>query len=122
MRLPYGHRLREVEQMTQVGSENVSAAPAIEKVMTLSQSEYAKSITAFAGQQAGQAAATGEPVVLAVGKGQAVITFAKIAGFSFSGLVELPRARVVIEFNDVCKADADDLLRRFDIAFQRGGG
>ena len=108
--------------MTQFGSESMTASPPIEKVMTLSQSEYAKSITAFAGQQAGQAAATGEPVVLVVGNGQAVITFAKIDGFSFSGLVELPRARVVIEFKDVCKADADDLLRRFDIAFQRGGG
>lgn len=108
--------------MTQVAPYSNGAGIIVEKVMTLSQSEYAKSITAFAGEAAGQAAARGEPVTLPAGAGQAIITFSKIKGFSFSGLVELPRARVVLEFKDVQQTEADELLRRFDIAFQRGGG
>ncbi len=108
--------------MTLAAPDSNGAGIIVEKVMTLSQSEYAKSITAFAGEAAGQAAGRGEPVTLPTGTGQAIITFSKIKGFSFSGLLELPRARVVLEFKDVQQAEADELLRRFDIAFQRGGG
>ncbi len=108
--------------MHEAAPDGRGAGIVVEKVMTLSQSEYVKSITAFAGEAAGQAAAKGEPVKLPAGTGEAVITFTKIKGFSFSGLVELPRAQVVIEFKNVEQVEADDLLSRFDIAFQRGGG
>lgn len=108
--------------MSDAAPDSAGTGIVIEKVMTLSQSEYAKSISAFAGEAAGQAAARGEPVTLPAGAGEVTITFTKIDGFSFSGLLELPRARVVLTFNNVQQAAADELLHRFDIAFQRGGG
>lgn len=94
----------------------------IEKVMTLSQSEYAKSIGAFAGPAAAEAALRGDPVMIGVGKGRVVVTFEKIEGFSFGGLVEMPRARVLIVMDDVEADEAAAFMRRFDISFQRGGG
>ena len=98
-----------------------SAGP-IEKVMTLSQSEYSKSIGAFAGEAAAATALRGDPVTLDVGAGQVVITFTKVEGFSFGGLVEMPRARIVIQLNGVEPVEAEAFLRRFDLSFQRGGG
>ncbi|MBU1213425.1 MAG: hypothetical protein KJ587_19485 [Alphaproteobacteria bacterium] len=94
----------------------------IEKVMTLSQSEFAKSIGAFAGEAAALAARRGDPVALDIGGGRVVITFTKIDGFSFGGLVEMPRARVLIHLNGVEPTEAEAFMRRFDISFQRGGG
>lgn len=108
-------------EMTRPAKSNV-ATTSLEKVMTLSQSEFAKSVAAFAGEAAGQAAARGEVVRVSLGEGEVTISFAKIEGFSFGGLVEMPRARVVIQFKDVSESDATEFMRRFDIAFQRGGG
>ncbi|MEQ8823664.1 MAG: hypothetical protein RIC14_04750 [Filomicrobium sp.] len=102
--------------------QNQNGAGVIEKIMTLSQAEYAKSISAFAGDEAGKVAATGAPVVVPVGSASATITFTKIQGFSFSGLIDMPRARVEIDLSAVSPADSDAFLRQFDIAFQRGGG
>jgi len=94
----------------------------IEKVMTLSQSEFAKSIGAFAGEVAAATAMRGDPVALDVGGGRVVITFTKIDGFSFGGLVEMPRARIQIHLDGLAPAEAEAFMRRFDISFQRGGG
>lgn len=99
-----------------------SSEPFVEKVMTLSRAEFASSIAAFAGKEARRAAASGAPVVIPIDGGRATITFTKIEGFSFGGLVEMPRARVVIRFDGVSEWGAAEFLRRFDIAFQRGGG
>ena len=110
--------------MTQVPPATGAAgsAPPIEKLMTLSQSEYSKSIGAFAGEAAAATALRGDPVTLDLGGGQVVITFKKVQGFSFGGLVEMPRARIVINMNGVEPAEASAFMRRFDISFQRGGG
>jgi len=94
----------------------------IEKVMTLSQSEYSKSIGAVANEEAAATALRGDPVTLDIGGGQVVITFEKIEGFSFGGLVEMPRARIVLKMNNVEPTAAAAFMRRFDISFQRGGG
>lgn len=94
----------------------------IEKIMTLSKSEFANSIRAFAGETAAQSASGGGPVVIPMASGEAVISFTPIEGFSFGGLVPMPRARVEISFSGGDKAAAAEFMRRFDIAFQRGGG
>jgi len=94
----------------------------IEKIMTLSPSEFAYSIGAFAGEDAAAAARRGEPVVLATGSGSVAITFTKIDGFMFGGLVEMPRARVVITMDGLTQSEQAAFLRRFDLSFQRGGG
>jgi len=94
----------------------------IEKLMTLSQSEYSKSIGTFAGEEAAATALRGDPVTLDVGGGTVVISFEKVEGFSFGGLVEMPRARIVLKMTGVEQTAADAFIRRFDISFQRGGG
>lgn len=120
-RLPSGLRSPGAEQLADK-NEPAANPRVIEKIMTLSQSEFANSVAAFAGAEAGQTAAAGEPVIIPVGQASAVITFTKIQGFSFGGLVEMPRARVAIDLSNVPPAEAEQFLRRFDIAFQRGGG
>ncbi len=121
MPLLSGRRLQGAEPVS-VPSEPEAERAIVEKIMTLSQSEFANSIAAFAGTEAGQAANAGAPVSIPVGGAAAVITFTKIQGFSFGGLVEMPRARVTIDLTAVPPAEAAAFMRRFDIAFQRGGG
>lgn len=110
--------------MSEAGSAEGSPTPqkSVEKIMTLSQSEFAYSIGTFAGEEAAATARRGEPVVIGVRTGKVVITFTRIEGFSFGGLVEMPRARVVIEMHGLTDDEAGAFLRRFDISFQRGGG
>ena len=54
--------------------------------------------------------------------GQAVITFSPAASVRLGGLLELPRARVTIRFDGGSAQARASFLRRFEIAFQRGGG
>lgn len=54
--------------------------------------------------------------------GQAVIAFAPEQSVRLGGLLELPRARVTIEVTGGSAQAQQQFLRRFDIAFQRGGG
>ena len=54
--------------------------------------------------------------------GQAIITFAPAASVRLGGLLELPRARVTIRFDGGSAQARASFLRRFEIAFQRGGG
>lgn len=109
--------------------------------MTLSAGEFAKSMTAFAGGDVvfadgrarvpvsgsgGHAAAANDRISESVAdgdKGVAEIAFHALPPRRVGGgLLELPQARVTIKFGDVGTAEADAFLRRFDIAFQRGGG
>lgn len=111
------------EDMTPLPPQAVPAAEfTSEKIMTLSQSEFAHSISSFVGQEAGRAAAASGLVKIPIGQGEVAISFTKIEGFSFGGLVEMPRARVEIAFFGVSKTEADAFMRRFEISFQRGGG
>lgn len=102
----------------------MTAAPAnapITKIMTLSEGEFAKSMAAFAG--ADVAIANGRAAVAVNAKGGlAEIAFAPLPPRRVGGLLELPQAKVTITLTDVPAAEADAFLRRFDIAFQRGGG
>ncbi|MCB1513743.1 MAG: hypothetical protein KDJ18_02805 [Hyphomicrobiaceae bacterium] len=95
----------------------------IEKTMTLSAGEFAKSMTAFAGEGV---EISGGRVKMGVGGdtgGSAEIAFEPLPPRRIGGgLLELPQARVTIRFTDVDPGEASVFLRRFDIAFQRGGG
>ncbi len=103
--------------------KDAGAVPdAIEKLMSVSTTEYVKSIEAFAGPVAARTAALGEPVRLEVGGGRAVIAYAPQPGVRLGGLLELPRARVSITFEGLTAGERTGFLRAFDIAFQRGGG
>lgn len=95
--------------------------PVIEKIMTLSAGEFAKSLCAFAG---GDVAFVDGRARLGVGDegGVAEIAYAPLPPRRVGGLLELPQARVTITLTGVSPSAAQAFLRRFDIAFQRGGG
>ena len=93
----------------------------IVKTMTLSAGEFAKSIAAFTG---GDVAITDKRATVVVNDkgGSAEITFEPLPPRRVGGLLELPQARVTITLAKVSAAQLDTFLRRFDLAFQRGGG
>ena len=50
------------------------------------------------------------------------ILFEKIESKVFGGLLVLPRAKVTLTFGNTSPQAQKDFERRFDFAFQRGGG
>ncbi len=92
-----------------------------EKTMTLSVREFANSLAAFAGTDV---TITDGRATIGVNEsgGWAEITYHPLPARRVGGLLELPQARVTIMLTGVPATDAEAFLRRFDIAFQRGGG
>ncbi|MCB1504661.1 MAG: hypothetical protein KDJ47_06750 [Hyphomicrobiaceae bacterium] len=94
----------------------------IEKKMTLTAAEFAKSMAAFVGEQVqivnGRArVSTGENGSVAE------VTYVPLPSRRIGGgLLELPQALVTITLAGMGALDAEAFVRRFDIAFQRGGG
>lgn len=90
----------------------------IEKLMTLSPREFAASLARLlpdAGMDAGD-------VLIALGAGSLRICCEPVAPLVIASMPPLPRARVTLDFKGVAAEDRAAFLRRFDIAFQRGGG
>lgn len=89
----------------------------IEKVMSASREEFVRSLAVLLGMTAPEL-----PARVAVGGGKAIIGYEALPPATLGGLLALPRARVTLSFEGVSRADAAAFLRRFDLAFQRGGG
>lgn len=89
--------------------------------MTLSAVEYAKSLAALAG---GDIAIIDGRATFDLNEhgGAAEITYTPLAPRRVGGLLELPQARVTITLKAVHEKEAETFVRRFEIAFQRGGG
>ena len=64
----------------------------------------------------------GQAAKVAVATGLAHIRYEPLEGVTLGGLLKLPRARVTISFENVTRKDQAAFVRRFDVAFQRGGG
>lgn len=90
----------------------------IEKLMSLTTSEFA----AAASRLVNRDIAPGASVSEALGTGRVAISCAPGASVRLGGLLELPRAVVTISFHDVSDDDREAFMRRFELAFQRGGG
>lgn len=103
--------------MAAAGGED--AAIRVEKTMALSPAEFANSLATLLGRPV---AADGGPVGVSLGRGQVVVSYERMPGVRLGGLLELPRARVVLAFVRVPAADRAAFIARFDVAFQRGGG
>ena len=56
------------------------------------------------------------------GQGTALIRYQSQPGVKLGGLLQIPRAVVTIAFDNASEADRTAFLRRFELAFQRGGG
>ncbi|MBX9926551.1 MAG: hypothetical protein K2Y05_09345 [Hyphomicrobiaceae bacterium] len=87
--------------------------------MSLTLAEFAVSASRLTGRDT----TGGEGVVSLPGGGQAHIACVPVAGVTLGGLLALPRASVTITFTaDTTPASRAAFMKRFDLAFQRGGG
>lgn len=101
------------------GETGARAGMRVEKTMALSRGELNKTLEAFVGA----ALPAGEDSIeLRLGPGVVRLRFEPLAPVRLGGLLELPRARLMIEFRDVGADDQEAFLDRFDLAFRRGGG
>jgi hypothetical protein len=98
-----------------VGREHL--AERLEKLMALTPAEFAGSLAVLHPAWDGAI-----PVAIPSGSGRVSIHFEALPSVRLGGLLELPRARVTLSLEGVSLADRAAFLRRFDMAFQRGGG
>lgn len=96
------------------------SATIIEKTMTLSPGEFEKSLAAFAGDDV--AIIDGATMLDVDGGGCARIAYVPLPPRRVGGLLELPQAQVTITLTGASADAVETFLRRFDTAFQRGGG
>ena len=92
----------------------------VEKLMSLTEQEYTASLQRLIGDNVAEEKKAG--VSVAVGGGVVRIIFEALPMKKLGGLLELPQARVTLCFTNVSKDTRETFLRKFDLAFQRGGG
>jgi hypothetical protein len=91
----------------------------ISKIMSASETEVLSSLAALVGRPV----TTGDlPLTIHLGSGYAQIAVQAITGVRLGKLLELPRCKVSVAFVGTQPQDRAEFLRRFEIAFQRGGG
>lgn len=94
-------------------------AASVTQLMSLSPGEFQKSILAL---DAAAVALTNGHYRLNVPPGQVEIGYAALPSVKLGGLLELPRANVTLAFDGLSGHSREAFLKRFEIAFQRGGG
>jgi hypothetical protein len=90
----------------------------VTKLMSLTPTEFAASASRLLERHV----ASGERVEQALGNGRVTIACEPRPGVRLGGLLDLPRAEVTLMFDGVSAEDRLAFLKRFDLAFQRGGG
>lgn len=96
----------------------MTAPSDIRKLMSCTPAEFAASMVNIGGM-------TERPDgswMGASGGGTALVRYQPQPGVRLGGLLEIPRAVVTITLSGLSDADRISLLRRFEMAFQRGGG
>lgn len=88
------------------------------KLMSLSVSEFADSMAKIGAHQIN---ADGSRR-FDLSPGHVDVNYAPQPSVRLGGLLELPRAVVTINFAGVSDSERAEFLRKFEIAFQRGGG
>ena len=87
--------------------------------MSITRAEFEASLAAL--DPSARLDATGTGPVRA-GTTTATISFEALPKLRLGGLLAMPQARVTIAFDGVAEAERAHFLKRFDLAFQRGGG
>jgi hypothetical protein len=96
-----------------------AAATPIVQTMSISRDEFRKSVLAI---DPSALAVAADRFRLAVPPGHVTIGYAPLPGVRLGGLLDLPRAEVSLDFEGLDAVEQAAFLRRFEIAFQRGGG
>lgn len=94
-------------------------AEQVRKIMSATREEFVQSLAVLLGRTV---AIDELPLRVALGAGSVVIAREPLPGVRLGGLLELPRAAVTLTFDGVGDEARAAFLRRFDVAFQRGGG
>jgi len=102
-----------------MNSGNPGQPERVERLMTLSEREFANSI---GGLLPPGAAVDGGQAVVLLPTGRVTINYEVLPTLRIGPSLELPRLRVVLTFIGAGQTDRDAFLARFDVAFQRGGG
>ncbi len=110
MRWPFGPR-------SVVG--DVETPERVEKLMGLTLADFQRTIGPLTGAPLPAARTTAE---IGVSGGHVVIAYEPRPGLRLSALVEMPLAAVTITFHGLDAPERTAFMRRFDLAFQRGGG
>jgi hypothetical protein len=89
----------------------------VEKTMSLSRAEFERSMRVL-----DPALGPSTHYRLTCGQGHVSITYLELPGVRLGSLLALPRAHLTLAFDATDAAARAAFQRRFDLAFQRGGG
>ncbi|MCB1521219.1 MAG: hypothetical protein KDJ37_11685 [Hyphomicrobiaceae bacterium] len=103
-----------------INRDDATAIIELVKTMTLTRDEFAKSLAAFAGRPVD--IVDGEAELPAGDAGRVAVRFVALPPRRLGGLLLLPQARVTVVLDGLTEPEAAAFLKRFDLAFQRGGG
>jgi hypothetical protein len=99
----------------------------VEKIMTISRAEFEASLSAFAPEAIPHS--DGRWIVshrsldgTALATRPVCISWSALEAVRLGGLLALPSARITLDLQGLSAGEREDFLRRFEIAFQRGGG
>jgi hypothetical protein len=90
----------------------------LEKLMALTAAEFAAGLSHLGGVRPVAENRYAAPL----GDGRVLLAYSPEPPVRLGGLLSLPRARIVLVFEECAAGARADFLRRFDLAFQRGGG
>jgi hypothetical protein len=107
---PLGHRLL---------AANVTPAIRVEKLCSMTLREFQSNLAPLLGSPL---AADRTVAMIPEGAGSVTINFQPRPGLRLSGLLTMPLALITLTFENMPPPDQAAFLKRFDLAFQRGGG
>ena len=91
----------------------------VEKLMTLTRAEF---IASLAGLDPSARLGNDDTAVVCLDGTSARLSFEALPQRRLGGLLSLPQARITIDLTGLTEPQRVAIVRRFDIAFQRGGG
>lgn len=90
------------------------------KIMSATPAEFLRSLSHFAPERQFQDNAPSHKFALK--QGEVIIATKVLPKRAVTGLLGLPQLEVTLTFKDAILGEEDQFMRRFDLAFRRGGG
>mgnify|MGYP003137897496 CR=1 FL=1 len=90
------------------------------KIMSATRAEFLRSLAHFAPDQ--QYTDDRSSYSFPLTKGQVMVETKVLPNRAVTGLLGLPQLEVTLTFKDALAGEEEEFMRRFDLAFRRGGG